>query len=103
MQLFTSVRHAGPTTVRCGAALETDWHWDRDRAQIQLQTGARRLSVFPLVKVRVTGADNSTQIRIGLRAGGRGNKTLVWSVQRDAEAFLHESSRTDTPKTDTPC
>ena len=70
MQLFTSVRHAGPTTVRCGAALETDWHWDRDRAQIQLQTGARRLSVFPLVKVRVTGADNSTQIRIGLREGG---------------------------------
>ena len=69
------MRYAGPTTVQRGAALETDWRTGM-KAAIQLRTGAARRLPSPspppppLVKVRVTGADNSTQIRIGLREGG---------------------------------
>ena len=83
LQLFTRFAlcrcfYAGPTTVQRGAALETDWRTGSRFSCELAQRCAAPCRVCALVKVRVTGADNSTQIRIGLRAmaSGKPSQTL---------------------------
>ena len=106
--VLPSVRYAGPTTVQRGAALETDWRTGM-KAAIQLRTGAARRLSLSSSSSSSSGQSQGHRCR-QLHANkvrperGRGNQSKPrWSLmQRDAQAFLDES-RTDTPKTDTPC